>query len=281
MPTLILQGPSLTLDLAYRISQQTHTNLDSQGQYYRLYSERPFSSKTLATLRSTYDSCDINLLPEDHRPEQVRLLVIDMDSTFINIECIDEIAAFINKEVKVSAITAAAMRGEIDFETSLIQRVGLLAGTSASVLTEVYEKRLLINPGGENLLAALKQQGIKVALVSGGFTYFTERLKLEYGLDYTLANRLEIKKDRLTGAVIGNIVGAAAKAKFLLRLCEDLAIEPAQVIAIGDGANDLEMLGVAGLSIAYHAKPRVREKAHIVLDHSTLEGGLAFLSGGK
>jgi phosphoserine phosphatase len=200
-----------------------------------------------------------------------------MDSTFINIECINEIATFANEETRVSAITAAAMQGKINFETSLIQRVKLLTGVSAHVLTEIYEKRLLVNPGGANLLAALKQRGIKVALVSGGFTYFTERLKLEYGLDYALANQLEIKDNRLTGTVVGNIVGAAAKARFLLMLCKELAIERQQVVAIGDGANDLEMLGVAGLSIAYRAKPKVQAEAHVALNHSALDGVLAFL----
>jgi phosphoserine phosphatase len=276
MPTFILQGPQLTLDLAYQIAGQTNANLDFQGQYYRLYSEQPFSPKALTTLRSTY-SFDINLLPKNYHPEQVRLLVTDMDSTFINIECINEIATFINKEIEVSAITAAAMRGEINFETSLTQRVNLLAGVSANVLAEIYEKQLLINSGGENLLAALKQRGIKIALVSGGFTYFTERLKHKYNLDYALANQLEIKDGRLTGALIGNIVGATAKAKFLLSLCEELNIRPEQVMAIGDGANDLEMLGIAGLSIAYHAKPKVQAGAHIVLNYSALDGVLAFL----
>lgn len=276
MPMFILQGPQLTLDLAYQIAQQTNANLDFQGQYYRLYSEQLFSPKTLTTLRSTY-SLDINILPKDYHPEQVRLLITDMDSTFINIECINEIATFINKEIEVSAITAAAMRGEINFETSLTQRVNLLAGVSANVLAEIYEKRLLINPGGENLLAALKQRSIKIALVSGGFTYFTERLKHKYNLDYALANQLEIKDGRLTGALIGNIVGATAKAKFLLSLCEELNIRPEQVMAIGDGANDLEMLGIAGLSIAYHAKPKVQAGAHIVLNYSALDGVLAFL----
>jgi phosphoserine phosphatase len=276
MPTLVLQGPRLTLNLAYQIAQQTNADLDSQGQYYRLYSEQPFSLRTLAMLRSTY-SFDINPLPRNYHPDQVRLLVTDMDSTFINIECINEIAAFAGEETKVRAITAAAMRGEIDFETSLIQRVELLAGVSANVLAEIYEKRLLINPGGENLLATLKRRGIKVALVSGGFTYFTERLRRKYDLDYTLANQLEIKDGQLTGTVIGSIVGAAAKARFLLRLCRKLAIKPEQVVAVGDGANDLEMLGVAGLSVAYHAKPKVQAESHVTLNHSALDGILAFL----
>ncbi|KFI21874.1 phosphoserine phosphatase SerB [Nitrosococcus oceani] len=277
MATLILQGPRLTLDLANKISQQTNTELRSHGAHYRLYGKQPFSPQTLATLRSTHNSLDINLFPENYHPEQIRLFVIDMDSTFINIECINEIAAFAGKEAQVSAITTAAMRGEINFETSLIQRVKLLAGISINVLAEIYEKRLTINPGGECLLAALKQRDIKIALVSGGFTYFTERLKQEYDLDYTLANQLEVRNNRLTGTLAGQIVGASAKARFLLMLCEKLAIKPRQTIAIGDGANDLEMLKVAGLSIAYHAKPKVQAAAQVTLNHTTLDGILPFL----
>lgn len=276
MPTLILQGPQLTLDLANKIARQTNTEFRSQGSHYQLYSKQSFSPQTLTMLRSAH-SLDINLLPEGHHPEQIRLFVTDMDSTFINIECINEIAAFAGKEAQVSTITTTAMRGKINFETSLIQRIKLLAGVSANALDEIYEKRLTVNPGGKILLAALKQRGIKIALVSGGFTYFTERLKQEYNLDYTLANQLEIKNNRLTGTLAGNIVGASAKARFLLMLCKALAIEPWQTIAIGDGANDLEMLKVAGLSIAYHAKPKVQAAAHITLNHSTLDGILPFL----
>ncbi|BAW80893.1 phosphoserine phosphatase SerB [Candidatus Nitrosoglobus terrae] len=280
MPILVLQGPGLTLDIAHQIAQQTNSHFDSkepQFYGYRLHNEQPLSSKTLAILSSTYKDIDINFLPQDYDPDQVQLFVTDMDSTLINIECIDEIAAYINQKARVSAITAAAMRGETSFESSLIQRVKLLANTPVSILTEVYDKRLLINPGGKDLLAALKQRGIKIALVSGGFTYFTERLQLKYSIDYTLANQLEIKDGHLTGNIISKIVDATAKAKFLLRLCQNLNIKPSQVIAIGDGANDLEMLAAAGLSIAYRAKPRVRSQAQITLDYSGLEGVLAFL----
>ncbi|ADJ27586.1 phosphoserine phosphatase SerB [Nitrosococcus watsonii] len=278
MPTLILQGSQLTRDLANKIAQQTNAEIRSHESYYRLYSKQPFSPQTLAILHSTHNNLDINLFPEDYYPEQIRLFITDMDSTFINIECINEIAAFTGKEARVSAITTTAMQGEINFETSLIQRVKLLAGVSAHALAEIYEKNLTLNPGGKALLAALKQRDIKIALVSGGFTYFTERLKQEYNLDYTLANQLEVRNNQLTGALAGQIVGASAKAKFLLMLCEKLAIKPWQTIAIGDGANDLEMLKVAGLSIAYHAKPKVQAAARITLNHSGLDGVLPFLS---
>jgi phosphoserine phosphatase len=276
MSILILQGPQLHLEQAAQIARETHSTLQRQTGYYRLYNQHTFSQQALSALRGAYNF-DINLLPEDFCPAQTRLLVTDMDSTFINIECIDEIAAYAGKKEEVSGITAAAMRGEIDFETSLRQRVRLLAGVSTQALIEVYERRLTVNPGGEALLAGLKNRGIKVALVSGGFTYFTERLEQKYSLDYTLSNQLEIKNNQLTGTVVGNIVGASAKAKFLRTLCKKLAIKPQQAVAIGDGANDLAMLGMAGLGIAYHAKPNVQAKADIVLNHSNLDGILAFL----
>lgn len=276
MPTLILQGPQLTLHIAKQTAQQLNAELRPQRQHYQLYSKQPVLPQTLAMLRATY-SVDINLLPAHCPPEQIRLFITDMDSTFINIECINEIAAYVDKEAQVSAITAAAMRGEINFESSLMQRVKLLTGVSANVLAEIYEKRLAVNPGGEALLAALKQRGIKIALVSGGFTYFTERLKQQYNLDYALANQLEIKDDRLTGTVAGSVVGATAKASFLRQLCKELNIGLEQTIAIGDGANDLEMLKIAGLSVAYHAKPKVQAEACVVLNHSSLDGILPFL----
>lgn len=276
MSTLILQGSQLTLEQAYQVARQTNSDFQPQEKYYRLDSPHPLSLSALAALRTGCDF-DVNLLPENYRPDQVQLLVTDMDSTFINIECADEIAAYADKEAEVSMITAAAMRGEIDFETSLAQRVKLLAGVSMNALDAIYENRLRINPGGNMLLTGLKQRNIKVALVSGGFTYFTDRLKQEYNLDYALANQLEFKNNRLAGTVAGNIVGASTKARFLFMLCKELAIEPWQVIAVGDGANDLEMLRVAGLGIAYHAKPKVQTEAKIVLNHSALDGILSFL----
>lgn len=276
MPRFILQGSQLTLERAYQLAQQLKGDIQPRESHYRLNSPYPLSPSALAKLRIAYNF-DINLLPENYYPEQVRLLITDMDSTFIAIECANEMAAYAGKESEVSLITAAAMRGEIGFETSLIQRVRLLAGVPVTALEEIYEKQLKINQGGDTLLADLKQRGIKAALVSGGFTYFTERLKQEYAFDYALANQLEIKNSQLTGAVVGNIIGASTKAKFLLMLCEELAIKPSQVIAVGDGANDLEMLEIAGLGIAYHAKPKVQAKAKVVLNYSALDGILAFL----
>jgi len=200
-----------------------------------------------------------------------------MDSTLINIECVDEIADFAGLKPQVAAITTAAMRGEIDFETSLQQRVSLLKGTPSDVLMQIYQQRLRLNPGAELLLAGLRTRDIKTALVSGGFTVFTDKLKTRLQLDYTLANELEMIDDRLSGKIKGAIVGAHAKTDFLSQLCEQLAISTTQAIAVGDGANDLEMMRIAGLSVAYHAKPAVQANADIVINHSGLDAILEFL----
>ena len=200
-----------------------------------------------------------------------------MDSTLISIECVDEIADFINAKPQVSAITEAAMRGEIDFETYLRQRVALLKGLEVSVLEQVFEQRLSLNPGAKTMLEGLQHKGIKTALVSGVFTFFTERLQQQLGLDYTFANVLAEQNGKLTGEVEGDICGAQAKADFLLQQCQRLGISPSQTIAMGDGANDLVMMKEAGLSIAYHAKPAVQAQAMTHLNHCGLEGVLGLL----
>lgn len=221
---------------------------------------------------------DVNTLPEEFASQDVRLLIMDMDSTLINIECVDEIADFIGVKPQVAAITEAAMRGELDFAASLTRRVALLEGLDDSALRHVYEERLQLNPGGEILLKGLQKHNIKTALVSGGFTFFTERLKQKLGLDYTLANVLDIKDHRMTGKVQGEIVGAEAKAAYLLALCRELNIEPTQAIAMGDGANDLLMLDKAGLGIAYHAKPAVRAQADVSIQYGGLDSVLDFIA---
>jgi phosphoserine phosphatase len=202
---------------------------------------------------------------------------MDMDSTLISIECIDEIADMQGLKPQVSAITEAAMRGEIDFAESLRQRVSLLAGLDQSALQRVYDERLQLSPGAETLLAAARAAGIRTLLVSGGFTFFTERLQPRLALDYTAANTLELADGKLTGRVMGDIVDAQGKADWLNRVRAELTLERAQVIAMGDGANDLKMMAEAGLSIAYRAKPVVREKASYALNQVGLEGVIPLL----
>jgi phosphoserine phosphatase len=201
------------------------------------------------------------------------LVAMDMDSTLITIECIDEIADFCGLKAEVAAITEASMRGEIkDFNESLTRRVALLKGLDAGALERVYEERLQLSPGAERMLAGAKAAELKTLLVSGGFTFFTEKLKARLGLDFTHANTLEIVDGKLTGNVIGEIVNADVKARTLRETCAQLGIEPTRAIAMGDGSNDLKMMAAAGLSVAFRAKPVVREAASVAFNHVGLDG---------
>jgi phosphoserine phosphatase len=210
---------------------------------------------------------------------QFKLIAFDMDSTLINIECVDEIADAVGLKEEVAAITEAAMRGDIaDFKESLRRRVALLRGVTVADMELVYTSRLQLNPGAERLVAACKAAGLKTLLVSGGFTFFTDRVRDRLGIDFTRSNVLEIESGpncgQLTGRMVdqpwGDICDGAEKRRMLLETCAQLGIPPQQAIAVGDGANDLLMMGAAGLSVAYHAKPRVREQAMVAID----EGGL-------
>lgn len=225
-------------------------------------------------------SLDFAFIPADRSLASCRILAMDMDSTLINIECIDEIAALSGRGDQVKAITEAAMRGEIkDFSNSLTRRVALLEGVPASILERVYAERLRLNAGAENLLAGARAAGLKTLLVSGGFTFFTERLQERLGLDETHANTLEIIDGKLTGRVLGDILDGAAKARHLLALATRLGAERHQVIAMGDGANDLLMMEQAAFSVAWRAKPVVRAQAAYALDHAGLDGVLNWFEG--
>lgn len=202
-----------------------------------------------------------------------RLVAMDMDSTLITIECIDEIADFCGLKAEVSAITEAAMRGEItDFNESLRRRVALLKGLDASVLDRVYEERLRLSPGAERMLQAVQAAGLRTLLVSGGFVHFTEKLKARLALDFTRANTLEIVDGKLTGRVEGEIVNAEVKARTVRETCSAIGADPAQAIVMGDGSNDLKMMGIAGLSVAFRAKPVVRAQASVAFNHVGLDG---------
>jgi len=209
-----------------------------------------------------------------------KLVAFDMDSTLINIECVDEIADAAGRKEEVAAITEAAMRGEItDYKDSLRKRVALLRGVTVADMEQVYTERLQLNPGAAELVAACKQAGLKVLLVSGGFTFFTDRIRDRLGIDYTRSNVLEIESGpncgQLTGRMVdqpwGDICDGAEKRKMLLETCAQLGIAPSQAIAVGDGANDLPMMDEAGLSVAFHAKPRVREQAMVAINSGGLD----------
>ncbi|OGU52992.1 MAG: phosphoserine phosphatase SerB [Hydrogenophilales bacterium RIFOXYA1_FULL_63_33] len=225
------------------------------------------------------NSLDCGWVPAGRHIGDFGLLVMDMDSTLITIECIDEIADMQGLKPQVSAITEAAMRGEIDFAESLRRRVSLLAGLDQSALQRVYDERLQLSPGAETLLATVRAAGIRTLLVSGGFTFFTERLQSRLGLDYTAANTLEVADGKLTGRVLGDIVDAQGKADWLNRVRIELDLERGQVIAMGDGANDLKMMAEAGVSIAYRAKPVVRAQAAYALNQVGLDGLIPLLGG--
>ncbi|MDR3087574.1 MAG: phosphoserine phosphatase SerB [Azoarcus sp.] len=209
---------------------------------------------------------------DERRLGDFSLFITDMDSTLINIECIDEIADMQGVKNEVAAITEAAMRGEIDFRTSLVRRVSLLKGLPEQALAKVYAERLRLNPGVEALMDNLKTVGVRTALVSGGFTYFTERLRQELGFDYAWANELEIVNGHLTGRVIGTIIDGRAKADCLTETRDTLGLTPGKVLCAGDGANDIPMFRAAGFGVAYRPKPTLREVADCCLDHVGLEG---------
>jgi len=272
-PILVVQGPDATSLRATALAEMCGAaSLETVGPAaWRLRG---------AQQRAGIDAwCEAHRLdhawvPEDRRFADLKLLAMDMDSTLITIECIDELGSYLNLKDQISSITAQAMRGEIDYPESLRKRVALLAGLHEDVLEDVYEEKLRLSPGAETLVAACRNQGIRLLLVSGGFSFFTERLKQRLALDETLSNMLEIDNGKLTGRVLGSIVDAGAKAAKFRQFAQRLGATRAQTVAIGDGANDLTMMAEAGVSVAYRAKPVVRAKATHSLNFAGLDGVL-------
>ncbi len=238
----------------------------------------PEARVAMRDIAAAHDT-DLAFLSSGFNPSKAKVLAMDMDSTLINIECIDEIADFTGKKAAVSEITEATMRGEIkDFKESLRRRVALLAGVSDDVLDSVYKERLRPNPGAAQLLAGANARGLYTLLVSGGFTFFTEKLQQELGFKQAQANTLEIVDGKLTGKVIGDIVDGAAKNAYLQQACSLMDCHKENSITMGDGSNDLPMMQGSGISIAYRAKPIVKEKADAAFDRVGLDAALLLIA---
>ena len=240
-------------------------------------------TRKAAAALTAYWKCDAAFVAPGLKLAEFRLLALDMDSTLINIESLDEVAAYAGRGPEVAAITEAAMRGEIaDYKESLRRRVAMLAGADAALLERVYEEKMRLNAGAEELLRACRAAGLKTLLVTGGFTFFTERMRRRLGFDFTRSNELEIVDGRLTGRVTGpaggEIVDADGKAQAVRDACASIGCATDRSIVIGDGANDLKMLKLAGLSVAYRAKPVVAQQAAQALNYSPLDGVLAWFA---
>ena len=277
---LVLQGPQASPETLERLAQLAQAaHVTPLGAHAVRCDDVPFSEVLKARIfDAAFDAgVDASFIEAGQALRDFRLVAMDMDSTLITIECIDEIADMQGLKTEVSAITEAAMRGELDFAASLTRRVALLEGLDASALQRVYDERLRISMGGEAMLARVQAAGLKTLLVSGGFTFFTDRLKERLALDFTHANVLEVAGGKLTGRVLGGIVDAEEKMRTVQRVCAELGIDPRQAIVMGDGANDLRMMGIAGLSVAFRAKPVVRAQASVALNFSGLDGLLNIL----
>jgi phosphoserine phosphatase len=270
---LVVQGRAIKMAHL----QHIHSIIGSSTQFMQIAEHAYYLPTNIIDIETVKTFCaeqkiDCALVPDAQRLSHFGLAVMDMDSTLINIECIDEIADMMNLKPQVSAITERSMRGELDFASSLKSRVALLKGLPEAALQRVIDERLRANPGAVEWIAACKLHNIKTMVVSGGFTLFANHVKSMLGLDYAVANTFEIIDGKLTGQILGDIVDAERKAQELVKLRDALGLKVDQTIAIGDGANDLKMMYVAAVGVAYHAKPIVQQQATYALNHTGLDG---------
>jgi phosphoserine phosphatase len=273
---LVIQAPLIVREDLAVLAAMTEADdveplANAATEAYRLHNVQQYDGVEEACGATKYDCA---LVPQTRKRDRVRLVALDMDSTLITVECIDEIADMQGIKPQIAAITERAMRGEIDFRESLLRRVELLAGLPVAALERVYADRVRLSPGAQTMLRGFKAVGAKTLLVSGGFTFFTQRLKVLVGFDYALANDLEIVGGRLTGRIAGDIVDAQSKARTFKQFADKHRGFDGLAVAIGDGANDLPMLAEADVSIAYHAKPKLRAQAMHAVDHCGLDAVL-------
>jgi phosphoserine phosphatase len=276
---LVVQGRAITMAHLTHIHRLVGGNTQfMQTAEFSYYLPTQLTASPEISAFCAQERLDCAFVPDAQSLKHVGLCVMDMDSTLISIECIDEIADMMGIKPQIAAITERAMQGELDFAQSLRERVALLKGLNESDLLRVLNERLQLNPGAKEWIATCKSHDITTLLVSGGFTFFADRVKTMLGLDYAVSNTLEIIDGKLTGKVLGDIVDAQRKADELLKLREKLGLKEHQTIAIGDGANDLKMLSVAGIGVAYHAKPVVQQQATYALNYTGLEGVIGLLT---
>lgn len=277
MYRLVIQAPEIATQNLKQLARLSgaHSIEAIHQQAFRLQGADITNEEAVADFCES-NQLDFAFIPEDCSVRDIGLVVMDMDSTLITIECIDEIADMQGIKAEVSAITASAMRGEIDFKESLSRRVALLAGLDESALERVYTGRLKLMPGAEAMLKGFHDAGAKTLLISGGFTFFTEKLQARLGLTRTIANVLEIENGKLTGKVTGDIVDAERKKSELIKYRAELGLRADQVVAMGDGANDLPMLKEAGFGVACHAKPLVQREAPYCINQVGLDGVLNY-----